>query len=71
MAIVTKPPPKAVAINTASLSIPAKLSKLGANSKMYAMVIKVVSPARTSVRIVVFRSFRANTRSNMGKPPNH
>ena len=65
MAMVTKPPPKAVAINTASLSIPARLSKLGANSKIYVIVIKVVSPASISVRTVVFRSFKANTRSNM------
>ena len=62
---MTKPPPKAVAINTASLSIPAKLNKFGASNRMYAMVINVVSPARTSVRIVVFRSFSANNRSNM------
>ena len=32
---------------------------------MYAMVMNVVSPARTSVRTEVFRSFNANNRSNM------
>ncbi len=40
---------KAVAVNTAPLSMPDALRILGLTARIYAMVINVVMPARTSV----------------------
>ena len=65
MAIVTIPPPNAVAMRTASLSMPAMLSRFGAKKRIYAMVIKVVKPAIISPFTVVLRSLSANSFSNI------
>ena len=46
----------AVAVKIEPLSIPAALRILGLTARMYAIVIKVVSPARNSVRVLVPRS---------------
>ena len=47
-----------VAISTAVLSIPAAESIVGLTANMYAIVIKVVNPAITSVRAFVLFSFK-------------
>ena len=56
---------RAVASNTAVVSIPVEPSTLGFTARMYAMVIKVVIPAMTSVLTVVLCSDSLKTRSNI------
>ncbi len=46
-----------VAVNTAPVSIPDAPRIFGLTARMYAIVMKVVSPAMTSVRTVVPASF--------------
>ena len=55
----------AVAINTACASIPDADKILGFTARMYAMVIKVVTPATTSVRTFVPFSFSLKNFSNI------
>ena len=55
----------AVAMSTAVLSIPAAASMVGLTARMYAIVIKVVIPAMTSVLAVVLFSFSLNHFSNI------
>ena len=60
---------RAVASRTAVVSMPVEPSTLGFTARMYAMVIKVVIPAMTSVFTVVLCSDSLNMRSNIVFPP--
>ena len=51
----------AVAVNTAAGSIPAAERIDGFTARMYTIETKVITPPRTSLRIVVPRSFSLNT----------
>ena len=58
--MVPKKADKQVAIRTAVASMPAAESMLGLIARIYAIVIKVVIPARTSVRTSVPYSLSLN-----------
>jgi hypothetical protein len=66
MAIVTIPAPTAVAKKTAFLSIPVDERIVGLRNRIYAMVIKVVIPAITSVFTVVLFCDNLKIFSNIG-----
>jgi NaMN:DMB phosphoribosyltransferase len=59
----------AVAVNTAPKSIPACESMLGLTTSMYAIVMKVVIPARTSVLKLVLFFFNLKNASNISPSP--
>ena len=52
------PEASAVAVNTAPASMPAALKISGFTARMYAIVMNVVSPAKSSVCTVVRFSFK-------------
>ena len=60
---VVKIEERAVAVNTAPQSIPVTLSMLGLTTRIYAIVKNVVSPASSSVEMLVSISFSLKNRS--------